>query len=199
MRETAVALALTAVVLVVAVLLGAPLGEPANPGMSPDPAKAPWYFLGLQELLFHFHPLFAVVLIPSLALLALVSLPYLRFEPALSGPWFLTDRGRRMGAVAAAAGLVLTPLWIVIDEWLIDTTTWLPGVPAVLRDGLLPFVVLLLATLAFHLLLRRRFAAHRSESVQALFILFATALLVMTVTGIWFRGSGMALTWPWNF
>ena len=45
---------------------GAPLGEPANPGMSPNPAKAPWYFVGFQELLIHLHPVFAVLVVPLL-------------------------------------------------------------------------------------------------------------------------------------
>ena len=74
-RELVVALVVVAVVLVAAVLAGAPLGDPANPGLSPNPAKAPWYFLGLQELLMHFHPLFAVVVIPVLLASALLAAP----------------------------------------------------------------------------------------------------------------------------
>ena len=59
-----------------AAAFGAPLGERANPGMSPNPAKAPWYFAGLQELLAHFHPLIAGVLIPAAILIGLLALPY---------------------------------------------------------------------------------------------------------------------------
>ena len=62
-RETAQALVVVALVMVLAVAFGAPLGERANPGMSPNPAKAPWYFMGFQELLIHLHPTFAVLVI----------------------------------------------------------------------------------------------------------------------------------------
>ena len=65
MRELAAALALVAFVFVLAVAFDAPLGAPANPGMSTNPAKSPWYFVGFQELQLHFHPLIAVVVIPG--------------------------------------------------------------------------------------------------------------------------------------
>src|SRR3970282_2297888 len=55
----------------------APLEEIANPMVTTDPAKAPWYFVGLQELLEHMHPLLAGVLIPGVLILFLVTLPYL--------------------------------------------------------------------------------------------------------------------------
>ncbi len=50
----------------------------------------------------------------------------------------------------------------------------------------------------FYAACRRRFAASRNEAVQALFVLLFTCFLVLTVTGIWFRGEGMALVWPWQ-
>ncbi|MDB4285321.1 cytochrome b N-terminal domain-containing protein, partial [bacterium] len=58
-REGVTALVLIAAVFLFSLFVNAPLGDPANPGMSPNPAKAPWYFLGFQEMLLHFHPLFA--------------------------------------------------------------------------------------------------------------------------------------------
>jgi quinol-cytochrome oxidoreductase complex cytochrome b subunit len=60
MREVAVALLLLAVILISAMLFNAPLAEQANPGLSPNPTKAPWYFMGFQEMLMHFHPVFAL-------------------------------------------------------------------------------------------------------------------------------------------
>jgi quinol-cytochrome oxidoreductase complex cytochrome b subunit len=64
-REIAQALMLIAAVVLLAVAAGAPLGDPANPGMSPNPVTAPWYFVGFQELLIHLHPVFAILLIPA--------------------------------------------------------------------------------------------------------------------------------------
>ena len=68
-REFVVALVLLAFLLAISVFFDAPLRERANPAFSPNPAKAPWYFMGLQELLIHFHPFFAVVVFPVTILL----------------------------------------------------------------------------------------------------------------------------------
>ena len=66
LREAAVALATVAGVLALSLLLDAPMGQPANPGLSPNPTKAPWYFAGIQELLMHFHPSFALLIAAAL-------------------------------------------------------------------------------------------------------------------------------------
>ncbi len=196
LREFVVALVLVASVLAVSIFVNAPLGEAANPGMSPNPSKAPWYFMGIQELLLHFHPLFAVVIIPTVAALALLSIPYLNYADDTAGVWFMSRRGRRLAAVAAGAALLLTPLWIVLDELWLDPIGWLPSVPPAISNGLLPVAVLTGALMVFGALLKRRYSASKDEVIQASFVLLFVALTVLTVTGVWFRGPGMALTWP---
>jgi len=198
MRETVVALILIAAVVVTAVLFAAPLGAPANPGMSPNPAKAPWYFLGFQELLFHFHPLFAVFVIPLLVAVAAVAVAYVRYDSDLAGNWFLSVKGRRMSVIAAVAAIVVTPVWILLDEFVVDVGAWLPGLPPEVADGLVPFVVLLAAIVLFYVFVKKRFEASNNEAIQALFVLVLVAFVMLTVTGVWFRGEGMALVWPWN-
>jgi quinol-cytochrome oxidoreductase complex cytochrome b subunit len=185
LRETVVALVLVASVLVIAMLFAAPLGQPANPGMSPNPAKAPWYFLGFQELLLHFHPVIAILVIPLLAVLALVAVPYLRYESDLAGQWFLSPLGKRMAVIAALAAVVITPIWVVFDE-------------IVTLPSFLPFILLLAMVPGFYAAMKTGFEASRNENVQALFIFLAVGFAVLTVTGVWFRGAGMALVWPWN-
>ncbi|MGD2154144.1 MAG: cytochrome b N-terminal domain-containing protein [Gemmatimonadales bacterium] len=198
MREFAVALILVAFVMVFSVFVDAPLDDAANPGMSPNPAKAPWYFVGFQELLFHFHGLFALLIIPLLVAAGLVLIPYLRYDRQAPGVWFASLKGRRLAVAAALTALLLTPLWIVLDEYVIDYAAWLSGLAPAIREGALPFTVLLAGFVGLYVAAKRRFAASRTEAVQAAFILVIVAFAVLTITGVWFRGAGMALVWPWN-
>ena len=197
-REKAVALVLVAFVVVIAIMFGAPLDLPANPGTSPNPVKAPWYFIGLQELLLHVHPLFAVLVIPSTLSLALIGVAYLPCDGSSTGRWFLSAKGRRMSALAAATAVVFTTAWILVDEWVVDPGGWMPGSAPVISDGLLPFAVLLAGVTAFYMSLKKYFSATVGETVQAMFVLFAVSFTVLTVTGVWFRGAGMVLMWPWQ-
>jgi hypothetical protein len=184
--------------MVVSVLFNAPLGEAANPGMSPNPAKAPWYFVGLQELLLHFHPLFAVVIIPLVTAVALVFIPYYRYDTSTAGAWFLSHKGRRVGSLAALAAAVATPMLIFADEFVLDMTGWFPGIPSVVRSGLLPTLVVGAALVLFYVFLKRKHGASNNEAIQAMFILLTVVLVILTGIGVWFRGPGMALTWPWS-
>ena len=79
--EFVAALAITAFLLVFSIFVNAPLLELANPNQTPNPSKAPWYFLGLQELLTMFHPMVAGVTIPTIALLGYGMIPYLDKNP----------------------------------------------------------------------------------------------------------------------
>ena len=101
LREAALALATIAGVLVLSLLFDAPLGQPANPGLSPNPTKAPWYFAGIQELLMHFHPGFALLIAAALTIGAFC-LPYLKYHEAPAGVWFASINGRRTACAAAA-------------------------------------------------------------------------------------------------
>jgi quinol-cytochrome oxidoreductase complex cytochrome b subunit len=197
-RELVVTLVLIASVLVLAIAFAAPLGDPANPGISPNPAKAPWYFLGFQELLIHFDATFAILLIPLLVALGLIAVAFIPYEANIAGDWFLTDKGRRMAVVAMITALLLVPLWIIVDDKLIGPGGWLPGTASMISNGLLPFALLVAGLGAFYVLIGRFFAAARIETVQALFVLLFVAFVVLTITGVWFRGASMTLVWPWQ-
>jgi hypothetical protein len=103
-----------------------------------------------------------------------------------------------MTLVAVVSSVVVTPTWLVLDEFVVDLGAWLPGVSPAITNGLVPFAVLLTAVTGFYAFVKRRFDASNNEAIQALFILLLFAFLVLTVTGIWFRGAGMALVWPWD-
>ena len=87
---------LTIFVLVVltlwALLLDAPLEEPANPTRTPNPSKAPWYFLGLQEMLVYFDPWHAGVVLPTLIIIGLMVVPFIDINPAGNGYYTYKDR-----------------------------------------------------------------------------------------------------------
>jgi len=80
--EFVAALACTAFVFVFSIFVHAPLLQLANTNQTPNPSKAPWYFLGLQELLVYFHPMVAGVTLPGVGLIALVLAPYLDRNPS---------------------------------------------------------------------------------------------------------------------
>ena len=197
LREIAVGAVLVAVVFALAVFFAPDLGTPANPGMSPNPAKAPWYFVGFQELQIHFHPVFAVLVIPVAAAIGLLWWPYRRLETDTAGVLFASRTGRRSALIAAVAALVFTPLLIITDEKWLSSPSFLEGAPAIIGRGLLPFLILAAAVFGFRLALRQRMGASREDADQAVFVLLGVAFVIMTVTAFWFRGEGMALVWPW--
>ena len=117
--EFVVALAYAFVLVLWAIFLKAPLEQPANPTVSPNPSKAPWYFLGLQEMLVYFDPWIAGVLLPTLIIVGLCAIPYIDKDPSTSG--FYSFKARRGPITAYLFGFWI--LWIL----LIITGTFLRG------------------------------------------------------------------------
>jgi hypothetical protein len=84
---------LTAGLLFWAVFIRAPLEEPASSALTPNPSKAPWYFLGLQEMLVYFDPWYAGVVLPTLIIVGLMAIPYVDRNPRGNGYFTLAERG----------------------------------------------------------------------------------------------------------
>ena len=82
----------SALLLVWALFLPAPLEEPASSVKTPNPSKAPWYFLGLQEMLVYFDPWYAGVVLPSLVVFGLMAMPYLDFNKKGNGYYSIEER-----------------------------------------------------------------------------------------------------------
>ena len=107
----------------IALFWDAPLEQLANPLLTPNPAKAPWYFLGLQELLHFFPPFVAGILIPTLVLLALIVIPY--FNVNVEGkPLWGEHASKRLGIVIGVV-IALLILLLVFDAWTIIVPTML--------------------------------------------------------------------------
>ena len=102
--------ALTAFLLLWGIGLQAPLEEPASSVMTPNPSKAPWYFLGLQEMLVYFDPWMAGVVMPSLIVVGLMAIPYLDFNPKGCGYYTIVER--KFSYLTFQFGFLL--LWVVL-------------------------------------------------------------------------------------
>ena len=88
-----IALVLCSAILVVwSIALEAPIEQPANPANTPNPSKAPWYFLGLQEMLVYFDPWLAGVVLPSLIIVGLMAIPYIDTNPKGNGYYTFNER-----------------------------------------------------------------------------------------------------------
>src|SRR5213078_1908823 len=88
-----ISLILCSVVLIVwSIFLKAPLEQPANPANTPNPSKAPWYFLGLQEMLVYFDPWLAGVVLPGLIIVGLIAIPYVDKNPKGNGYFTFAER-----------------------------------------------------------------------------------------------------------
>ena len=114
------------------------------------------------------------------------------------GVYFRSRRGRYLGLLNAGLALALTPAWVLLDEFVLDWTGWLPAWPSVISNGLLPLGFLLLGLALLDRFLKSILGANQAERILSLFIFLFTALIVLTVIGIYFRGAGMALVWPWE-
>jgi hypothetical protein len=110
---------LTIVMIVWSIALRAPLEEPANPTSSPNPAKAPWYFLGLQEMLVYFDPWLAGVVLPTLIIVGLMAIPYIDTNPKGNGYYSFMERKWELGIFLYG--------FLVLWSFLIITGTFLRG------------------------------------------------------------------------
>ncbi len=106
----------TILIVVLSVLVDAVLLDRANTAVTPNPSKAPWYFLNLQELLLHMHPALAGVIVPTVALIALGAIPYWDNTAEGQGEWLSTPRAWLNLKVGAAVGAVGTLALIFFDD-----------------------------------------------------------------------------------
>lgn len=108
--EFLAAIIVTVILMVWSITLNAPLEEPANPNLTMNPSKAPWYFLGLQEMLVYFDPWIAGVLMPTLIIVGLMVIPYIDTNPLGSG--YYTFKQRKFAIGAFGFGFLI--LWLVM-------------------------------------------------------------------------------------
>jgi hypothetical protein len=100
--------------------------------------------------------------------------------------------------MSAITGALCTIIFIAISGILPDPEVLLPGVPPILTTGLVPFLIMAATMWLFMKYLKRRWSLNRPEMIQSVIVLLVVSYAVLTVTGIFFRGEGMNLVWPWN-
>src|SRR5215467_11970206 len=166
-------------------LFNAPLEGLADPSHTPNPAKAPWYFLGLQEMLHYFPPVVAGVLVPGLVVMALIVIPYFKVNIEAEG-LFLKDRQKRLRIFYIVASL--------LSLFLLLFKVYAALVPTLIMGGLM-----LLASQSSpqSASASRRYLAARPLSYWVM-TWFLFELVVLTAIGTFFRGPGWAWVWPWQ-
>jgi menaquinol-cytochrome c reductase cytochrome b/c subunit len=183
-RVLVVCEALAIVLVTMSLFWDAPLEGLADPMQTPNPAKAPWYFLGLQELLHFFPPVVGGVLIPTLVVIALVIIPYFNVNVEAQGLW-LHHRRKRL-RIFVSVVLALIVFLTVFEVWSVLAPT-----------------VLIAATMLF----AARDASHAGRFRQWLVLRplsfwimtwFLASASLLTGIGTFFRGPGWSWVWPWK-
>jgi quinol-cytochrome oxidoreductase complex cytochrome b subunit len=179
--------------LAFALVADAPLKEPANPAVPENPAKAPWYFLGLQELV-SYSAFMGGIGIPSLIMIILGLMPFLDREKEGTGVWFGGPGKRRVILQATVVGFLCAIAIEVIAirfGWLRE---WFPDIPQLCITVVNPGTIMIGLYLLYGLLLVKR---HKSARAGALgfFTCILCAFLVLTVIGTYFRGPNWEFFW----
>jgi hypothetical protein len=184
LREAIAFLSLSLVLVGLSLVADAPLEELADPTRTPNPAKAPWYFLGLQELLHYYPPIVSGVLLPGLLIIALVVIPYVRIN--LERPPLERDRRSLAISWAVIASLIAIffftgsqPVWPFIGTLLVIGAAMTAGLFGRSQRGVIGWL--------------------RARSLPFwIFAWFLLAAVTLTVIGVFFRGPGWRFTLPWR-
>jgi len=203
--------------VVVSIILQAPLEGHANPDKTPNPSKAPWYFLNLQELLLHMHPSLAGVLIPAGVVFGAIPLiPYFDRNTADVGKWFGTPKAVRICLFTTVYSTIVLIALVIFDERvgvkpLMQNLAVMLHAPIIsdvnpfgigalsLPNVIVPMILMNVPIVGLILLIR--FIYHPDgarDYMLALFTGFVVAYVVLTIVGTFFRGQQMILMWPWD-
>jgi menaquinol-cytochrome c reductase cytochrome b/c subunit len=183
-REAIAFQLLVIAMVLVALFWDAPLEQLANPLLTPNPAKAPWYFLGLQELLHFFPPFVAGILIPTLVVIALVVIPYFNVNVETQAFW--ADRPSQRLRVVLITVIVLLAFLAAFHAWTIFAPT-----------------ALVAALLVFSYTARQGQGGWLNDLAAKplswwVMTWFIAVAICLTVVGTFFRGPGWSWVWPWR-
>jgi quinol-cytochrome oxidoreductase complex cytochrome b subunit len=169
----------------ISLIANAPLEGIADPMHTPNPAKAPWYFLGLQELLHYFPPMVAGVLVPGLVVGALIVIPYFNINIEGESLW---ARARKQRLLVLSTVLVAFCVFLLVFDVIVAL------VPTILIGGLM------LWSARFSGESPKLFQRWLASKPLSFWIMswFLIELTVLTVVGTFFRGPGWSWVLPWK-
>jgi quinol-cytochrome oxidoreductase complex cytochrome b subunit len=176
-----------------AMVADAPLKELANPAVPENPAKAPWYFLGLQELV-SFSAFMGGVGIPTIVVIGLGLIPFLDRERRGTGQWFGGPGGMMLVLQSAVVGLALVialEAFAIRFGWLRE---WYPQIPQWVITAVNPGTILASLYALYSLWLIRRYNSARAGAM-GLFTCFLCGFVVLTIIGSYFRGPNWDFYW----
>lgn len=176
-----------------AIWMDAPLKELANPSVPENPAKAPWYFLGLQECV-SFSAFMGGVGIPMIVLIGIGLIPYLEREKIGTGEWFGGPGGKWLVVRAAVFGLTVAlavEAFAIRFGWLRE---WFPAIPQLVITFINPGTILAAIYAIYSLFITKKFNSIRAGSL-GLFTCFLCGFIVLTIIGTHFRGPNWHFYW----
>jgi quinol-cytochrome oxidoreductase complex cytochrome b subunit len=171
----------------------APLKELANPNVPENPAKAPWYFLGLQEMV-SFSAFMGGIGIPTIVLLGLALIPYLDRETEGTGEWFGGPGGWRLVRLSAVIGLcapMVIETFAIRFGWLRE---WFPNIPQLAVTLINPATILTSVYALYSIWCVKRYQSARAGAL-GLFTCFLCGFVVLTIIGTYFRGPNWIFYW----
>jgi hypothetical protein len=182
-----------AVLILIAYFYDAPLKEMANASVPENPAKSPWYFLGLQELV-SYSAFAGGIAVPFLLIASLISIPFLDREESDFGNWFAGKVGKRITLYSLIYALVITIgiiTFTIQAGWIRD---WIEQPPEILVILINPATVLTLVYMGWAIFILKITASTRMSAL-ALFSCCMVGFIILTILGMWFRGPDWQFYW----
>ena len=188
---------------IISAAFNAPLQDHSTPDCTPNPSKAPWYLLNLQELLLHMDKGLAGVVVPTIWIVFMMAIPYIDRSREGVGIWFTSPRGLRVTYFSAIYATVLTFSLIVLDKILKDNgyvefaSANLPGGKQLFPDYIIPITTMIVLSVLLVVLVKVIFKGNTRDWMTAVWTGFVCVFLVLTLVGTSMRGPGMNMYPPW--
>jgi len=195
-RLLLVTLLTLAISIGLALVVQAPLEAAANPEVTPNPAKAPWYFLGLQEMV-GYSALMGGVIVPTIVILGLMLIPFLDREQKNIGFWFSDGAGRKWGGFGFVYGLATTCGCLALAI-LLPMRSLFPNIESQFFFDLVNPATFLLGLFACMYFFVLRTTRSTRYAAIATFCAFIISFVILTYTGTALRGPNWDFFWPWQ-